>query len=451
MSWTIKLVAGFLMTSLTGSIIYLVWHAVGQRLEAAGYLNILYRLMKVIIIFFMVPCLFWLMDYQEQNYAFYGGSLFLQTKALMIGNLILIVLWGFMAGRRLLKQIKEIRAIRKALRKRIPCEAGKKAVFEQICDDMKIRRGRVSLWQSYEIKVPIIWGMIRPMIVLPVEEYSEIELRVIFTHELVHYWHHDVIWKRLAAFLAALHCFNPVLSRLKEEFGKWSEYACDYTAGEITGGYKAYFAAIMGIRGSSETSYYAASLKEREDELVERVRKMNRQKQIKKRSLWKAMGICAAMVCSSSLTLFAASQGIAKTYEVLYDATDVAFEEPADPELIEYTEYGETPGITEELGESEYGTRSIRTMSWTVPNNVRKTSTEFYVESGKSIVVTVDVVPVDRTVSVGIIEPDGTRRYVNGKRSVYHLYELTQTGSYKVFVENKSGVTVEIQGSYAVE
>lgn len=35
MSWTIKLVAGFLMTSLTGSIIYLVWHAVGQRLEAA--------------------------------------------------------------------------------------------------------------------------------------------------------------------------------------------------------------------------------------------------------------------------------------------------------------------------------------------------------------------------------------------------------------------------------
>ena len=112
MSWTIKLVAGFLMTSLTGSIIYLVWHAVGQRLEAAGYLNILYRLMKVIIIFFMVPCLFWLMDYQEQNYAFYGGSLFLQTKALMIGNLILIVLWGFMAGRRLLKQIREIRAIR---------------------------------------------------------------------------------------------------------------------------------------------------------------------------------------------------------------------------------------------------------------------------------------------------------------------------------------------------
>ena len=160
---------------------------------------------------------------------------------------------------------------------------------------------------------------------------------------------------------------------------------------------------------------------------------------------------CAAMVCSSSLTLFAASQGIAKTYEVLYDATDVAIEETADPELIEYTEYGETPGITEELGESEYGTRSIRTMSWTVPNNVRKTSTAFHAAAGESISVTVGITPKDKTISAGIIEPDGTRRYVNGKRSVYHLYELTQTGSYKVFVENKSGVTVEIQGSYAVE
>lgn len=448
MSWTIKLVAGLLMTSLTGSIIYLVWHAIGQRLEAAGYLNILYRLMKVVIIFFMVPCLFWLMDYQEQKYAFYGGSLFLQTKALMVGNLILIVLWGFMAVRSLIEQIKEIQAIRKALRKRIPCEAGKRAVFEQICGDMKIRRGRVGLWQSYEIKIPIIWGIIRPMVVLPVEEYSEIELRVIFTHELVHYQHHDVMWKRLAALLAALHFFNPVLSKLKEEFGKWSEYACDYTAGEITGGYKAYFAAIMGIRGSSEKSYYAASLKEREDELVERVRKMNRQKQIKKRSLWKAMGICAAMVCSSSLTLFAASQGIAKTYEVLYDATDVAIEESVDPELIEYTEYGETPGIIEELGESKYRTTDSQSFLWTVQNNVRKTSAEFYAEAGKRITVTVDVAPIDRVVSVGIIEPDGTRRYVNGKDHIDHVYELTQSGKYRVYVENKSGVSVTADGTY---
>ena len=181
---------------------------------------------------------------------------------------------------------------------------------------------------------------------------------------------------------------------------------------------------------------------------MERVRKMNRQKQIKKRSLWKAMGICAAMVCSSSLTLFAASQGIAKTYEVLYDATDVAIEETVDPELVEYTEYGETPGITEELGESEYGTRSIRIINWTVRNNVRKTSAEFQAASGGSISVMVDVVPEDKNVSVGIIEPDGTRRYVNGKDHIDHVYELTQSGKYRVYVENKSGVSVTVDGVY---
>ena len=120
----------------------------------------------------------------------------------------------------------------------------------------------------------------------------------------------------------------------------------------------------------------------------------------------------------------------------------------ADPELIEYTEYGETPGITEELGESEYGTRSIRTMSWTVPNNVRKTSTAFHASAGESISVTVGITPKDKTISAGIIEPDGTRRYVNGKDHIDHVYKLTQSGKYRVYVENKSGVSVTVDGVY---
>ena len=126
----------------------------------------------------------------------------------------------------------------------------------------------------------------------------------------------------------------------------------------------------------------------------------------------------------------------------------MAIEEPADPELIEYTEYGETPGITEELGESEYATRSIRIINWTVRNNVRKTSAEFQAASGGSISVMVDVVPEDKNVSVGIIEPDGTRRYVNGKDHIDHVYELTQSGKYRVYVENKSGVSVTVDGVY---
>ena len=52
--------------------------------------------------------------------------------------------------------------------------------------------------------------------------------------------------------------------------------------------------------------------------------------------------------------------------------------------------------------------------------------------------------------SVGLVEPDGMRRYVNGSRSIYHEFALDQTGSYQVFVENNNGSSVEIDGNYLV-
>ena len=38
MAWTIKLAFAVLLTSLTGSIVLLVWHFIGKGLEWLGYL-----------------------------------------------------------------------------------------------------------------------------------------------------------------------------------------------------------------------------------------------------------------------------------------------------------------------------------------------------------------------------------------------------------------------------
>ena len=49
----IEIVFCLLLTSLTGSIVFIVWHILGQWLEKAGFINILYRLMKLTMIFFL--------------------------------------------------------------------------------------------------------------------------------------------------------------------------------------------------------------------------------------------------------------------------------------------------------------------------------------------------------------------------------------------------------------
>ena len=70
--------------------------------------------------------------------------------------------------------------------------------------------------------------------------------------------------------------------------------------------------------------------------------------------------------------------------------------------------------------------------------------------TGGSITVTMEITPDNKTVSVGIVEPDGTRRYVNGSRLVYHEFKLDQSGSYRVFVQNNNSTAVEVEGSYIV-
>ena len=154
------------------------------------------------------------------------------------------------------------------------------------------------------------------------------------------------------------------------------------------------------------------------------------------------------MLASSSVTVCAASKGMAEAYHVAYDATDVEEEEMVPPEMPEYEESGKTEGVVEETGEVDIMSRSSGSFNWSVSNGVRKTSTEFSAKSGGSISVTVRVSPTDKTVRAGIIEPDGTRRYTSGKEALYKTFLLDQTGTYKVYVENNSGSKVTVEGNY---
>ena len=87
--------------------------------------------------------------------------------------------------------------------------------------------------------------------------------------------------------------------------------------------------------------------------------------------------------------------------------------------------------------------------TWTVSGNVLRKTPEFDAKAGGSINVTV-VGPADKYVNVGIIEPDGTKRYVREKGDIYHKFALDQTGKYRVFVENKNAGAVDVEGSYIV-
>ena len=322
----------------------------------------------------------------------------------------------------------------------------------QIEQKMGISDGKVELAQCYQAPTAVLWGIIRPVVILPVEDYSDEELKVIFIHELTHYKHKDILWRRIASVLIGVHFFNPLIWKFHRLLRKWSEHACDFEVYETAGGISHYFNTIVKIQVNSQRlhSYFAVHLSENENELVERVRRMKIQKEIKKRAAWKAAIICAVMLASSSVIVCAASKGVAEAYHVVYDATDVEEEEMASPEMPEYEESGETEGIVEEIGEVDIMSRSSGSFNWSVSNGVRKTTTGFSAKSGGGISVTAYISPIDKTVRAGIIEPDGTRRYITGKKYLSGDFSLNQSGTYKVYVENNSGAKITAEGTYYV-
>ena len=96
------------------------------------------------------------------------------------------------------------------------------------------------------------------------------------------------------------------------------------------------------------------------------------------------------------------------------------------------------------LGETnEKATNSI---NWKVPTGNLVYGGNLSMEVGESITINVAISPMDKTVKVGIVEPDGTFRYVNGKGSIGHTFAINKRGQYKVAVMNTSGSSVQVSG-----
>ncbi|MGN0683780.1 MAG: M56 family metallopeptidase, partial [Oscillospiraceae bacterium] len=97
------------------------------------------------------------------------------------------------------------------------------------------RRVRKELFIDNEIPVlrsgrigsPMLLGFNKPVIFLPLQNYSEAELMMILRHELMHFKHGDAYKKLFFAGVAAVQWFNPFAWLIKRECAGSLEALCD--------------------------------------------------------------------------------------------------------------------------------------------------------------------------------------------------------------------------------
>jgi TonB family protein len=101
-------------------------------------------------------------------------------------------------------------------------------MVEELRTVLRIARA-VRALEGSDIAVPMTWGILRPMALLPESsrEWSEGRLRTVLLHELTHVKRHDLLAQTLAQAVCCLFWFHPLVWLAVRELRTERERACD--------------------------------------------------------------------------------------------------------------------------------------------------------------------------------------------------------------------------------
>lgn len=102
-------------------------------------------------------------------------------------------------------------------------------LFNQLGNQLHLNR-RPKLMTCQGLRVPMLAGLIRPVLLLPEYVPSDSALRYSMLHELTHFRRRDIWLKTLALWANALHWFNPLMWYMTRMVERDTELACDEAA-----------------------------------------------------------------------------------------------------------------------------------------------------------------------------------------------------------------------------
>lgn len=112
---------------------------------------------------------------------------------------------------------------------------------------------RPALMRSDAVATPMLFGLFRPVIVLPNEDYDSETLRMLLAHELTHHRCGDIAIKWLSAAVYCLHWFNPFMLLIRRRLDECCELSCDerLLRGMDKGQRQAYGNALLAMADSA--------------------------------------------------------------------------------------------------------------------------------------------------------------------------------------------------------
>ena len=107
-----------------------------------------------------------------------------------------------------------------------PAGADSRRIYEAVRREMGLKKAP-PLRVSAAVESPMVAGPLRPVLLLPGEDFGDRELAFIFRHELTHYRRRDLWYKLILLAAGAVHWFNPLIWLLRREAERDLELTCD--------------------------------------------------------------------------------------------------------------------------------------------------------------------------------------------------------------------------------
>ena len=102
-------------------------------------------------------------------------------------------------------------------------------LYHRCLEEMGIHRN-IPVYSTAFLKSPIIVGLLKPCIYLPIHlisDYNESDMRYMLLHELQHYKHKDAVASYLMNLAGVVYWFNPLVWYALKEMRNDREVACD--------------------------------------------------------------------------------------------------------------------------------------------------------------------------------------------------------------------------------
>lgn len=191
---------------------------------------------------------------------------------------LIVAIWFIIFSARVVKLLAELGTIQrlKHYKTYTPAAAWSQKL-KTLAVQLKVRRP-VQLLESGIVKVPVVIGFLKPVILMPLGLLANIpphQVEAILLHELAHIKRRDYLVNLLQHFAESIFFFNPAVLWISSLIREEREHCCDDMAIAITQNKKQFVHALVAFQQYNlSASGYAMAFPGKKDHLLNRVKRL---------------------------------------------------------------------------------------------------------------------------------------------------------------------------------